>query len=372
MGTEAKKPSPAAKGGKGMMARMFKKASIKHGRAPGEMVHVGEHHTERTRITVMDYTADRFDEKELPSAEACFAYRDAASVTWINVDGVHDVALIEKLGTHFGLHPLVMEDIVNTGQRPKTEVYDEYVYMVMTMLRYDDVHHEVRTEQVSLVLGKGFVLSFQEQQGDVFDPVRQRIRHAKGAVRKSGADYLAYVLLDALVDGYFLVLEHLGEQTEWLDAQVAEKPLPHTPRSIQRLRTELILMRKAVWPLRESVATLQRDESELLGASLRPYLADLHDHTARVADTTEMLRDLVSGVRDTYLSYVSNRMNEVMKVLTIIATIFIPITFVAGIYGMNFENMPELKNPNGYYYALGAMAAIVVGMLGYFRKKGWV
>jgi magnesium transporter len=356
----------------GTVSRLFRRQTPNQGLAPGELVHVGERLEKIPRITVIDYTADHVEEKELASGEDCFPFRESPSITWINIDGIHDTKLIETVGTHFALHPLVMEDIVNAAQHPKIEYFENYTYLVVKMLRYDASRHGVVSEQVSLILGRNFVLSFQEQQGDVFDPVRQRIRDAKGRVRTCGADYLAYVLLDAIVDGYFVILDRIGEVVDALDAEVLDTPSPQTPRAIQHLRTELILLRKAVWPLRESISALQRSDSDLLTADLRPYLSDLYDHTIQVADTTETMRDLVSGLRDTYLSTISNRMNEVMKVLTIIATIFIPITFVAGIYGMNFKNMPELEWPHGYYVALGAMAAMVVGMIAYFRKKGWL
>ncbi len=356
----------------GAVSRLFWKNSLKQGQAPGALVHVGERLQQQPRITVFDYTEDTVDENTVADAEACFAYRDTESVTWINVDGVHDTDLVEKLGTHFGLHPLVMEDIVNTGQRPKAENYGDYIYLVFKMLRFDPTRQTVMSEQVSLILGKNIVLSFQEQQGDVFNPLRDRIRQGVGRVRRCGADYLAYGLADAIIDGYFSLLETMGEIIETLDAAVMTDPSPQTPQVLQHLRTEAMVLRKAVWPLRESVGELRQMETPLMTKMLVPYLADLYDHAVHVADSAETLRELIASLRDTYLTTISNRTNEVMKVLTILATIFIPLTFVAGIYGMNFEIMPELKWRYGYAYALGLMLLIACGMVVYFRRKRWL
>jgi magnesium transporter len=351
---------------------IFKNNSAKKGMAPGQVVHVGEKKVEDAVVTVIDYDEENCSEFEVKDLQDILKFKDSDSVTWINIDGIHDTGLVENIGECFGLHPLVMEDIVNTTQRPKVEYFDNYIYMVVKMLIFDEKRHITVSEQVSLVLGKNFVLSFQEQKGDVFEPVRNRIRNGKGRVRKGQADYLAYVLLDAVVDGYFSVIEKISDIMDAMDSVVFENPSPRIPHAIQRLRTEIMLIRKSVWPIRESIGSFQRMESGLVDSSLKPYLSDLYDHVIQVADTTDMLRDMLASLRDTYLSSISNKMNEVMKVLTIIATIFIPITFVAGIYGMNFEYMPELKFQYGYFYVLGFMGAMVLGMLVYFRRKGWL
>ncbi|MFH0910639.1 MAG: magnesium/cobalt transporter CorA [Planctomycetota bacterium] len=354
------------------MSRLMKRRSRKKGLPPGTSVPSGEKPGKKTRITVLDYDEASFQEKEIGSAEEAFPFRDRPTVTWINMDGIHDRKLVEAIGTHFGLHPLIIEDIVNTAQRPKMEAFDDYLYFVLKMLTYDVPTHEIQSEQISLVLGKNFVLSFQEDVGDVFDPVRARIRNAKGRVRKAGADYLFYALMDAIVDGYFDVLERIEERMDELDEEVLEKPSPQTPHTIHHLRREMILLGKATWPLRETFAALQRAETSLVSNALKPYLSDVYNHTVQVIDTAEALRDMVAGLRDTYLSGISNRTNEIMKVLTVIATIFIPLTFIAGVYGMNFKYMPELQWPHGYFLALMAMSAVALGMLAYFRRKRWL
>ena len=294
------------------------------------------------------------------------------TVTWINIDGLHSIETIEKIGKHFELHPLILEDILNTGQRPKCEDYEKCLFMVLKMLRYNDEDNSVRSEQVSLVLGQNFVISFQEAVGDVFEQVRDRIRNAKGRIRKMAADYLAYTLIDSIVDNYFLILERIGEQIESMEEELIAKPSDKTVRMIHSLKRELIFLRKSVWPLRELINSLQKTESSLITDSTEPYLRDVYDHTIQVIDTIESFRDMVSGMLDIYLSSISNQMNAVMKVLTIIATIFIPLTFIAGIYGMNFKYMPELEWRWGYGLVLLVMIAIAVIMLIYFRRKKWL
>jgi len=294
-------------------------------------------------------------------------------VTWVNIDGLHDIEIMEKIGKHFGLHPLVLEDILNTEQRPKIEDFDDYIFVVLKMLYYDENEGEIRAEQISIILGSNFVLSFQERVGDIFNPLRDRIRNAKGRVRKMGPDYLAYSLLDAIVDNYFVVLEKLGEQIEGMEEELVTNPTPETLQRIHNLKREMIFLRKSVWPLREVVSRLERGESPLIKEATGIYLRDVYDHTIQVIDTIETYRDMLSGMLDIYLSSISNRMNQVMKVLTIIATIFIPLTFVAGIYGMNFEYMPELKwhwfYPKAFWLVMLGVAAL---MLVYFRRKRWL
>ncbi len=337
-------------------------SSDEAGAAPVDNVH----------ISVFTYSEDDCTEREAATAEEACAPPEPGRVTWINVDGVHDVKLIEKIGECFGLHPLLLEDIANTEQRPKTEDYGEVVFTTLKMLCPDEPGRPARIEQISLVLGRQFVLSFQERAGDVFDPVRDRLRRGKGRVRKAGADYLAYALLDAVVDGYFLVLERVGEELEGLEEEVADNPTPETAGRIREMKRRSLRSRKAVWPLREVVGVLARGELDLITPETIPYLRDVYDHTIQVVDTVETFRDVISGMRDTYLTVLSTRMNEVMKVLTIIATIFIPLTFVAGLYGMNFEFMPELKWRWAYPSALALMLAIAVVMLVYFKKKRWL
>ena len=304
--------------------------------------------------------------------EECFTFKEKPTVTWINVDGLHEVDIIEKTGAYFGIHPLVLEDILHTGQRPKTEDFGDYIFTVVKMLFYDVQKEEIVAEQMSMILGPRYVISFQETQGDVFDPNRERIRNGKGRIRKAGADYLAYVLIDAIVDQYFVILENLEERIESLEEELITNPIPETLQMIHKLKGLMIFLRKSVWPLRELVNSLERGESSLIAESTGIYLRDVYDHTIEVIETIETFRDMVSGMLDIYLSSVSNRMNEVMKVLTIIATIFIPLTFIVGIYGMNFKYMPELEWHIGYPVALAVMLLIEAFLLLYFRRKKWL
>ena len=342
------------------------------GLIPGTLVHIGEKRTEETRISVIDYDETQLEEKEVKTCEECFPFKDRPTVTWINVDGIHDMAVVEKLGNHFGLHPLLLEDIVNTEQRPKLEDFGSHIFVVLKMLSFNKESNELEAEQVSLVFGSNFVLSFQERVGDILDPVRERIRKAKGRVRKSGADYLAYALIDSIVDGYFAILEQLGERIEDTEQELSAHPTVETLQSVRAFKKEMIYLRKSIWPLREAVNSLERGESPLVHESTGIYLRDVYDHTIQIIDTVETYRDMLSGMLDIYLSSMSNRMNEVMKVLTIFASIFIPLTFVAGIYGMNFKFMPELEWPLGYFAALGFMAAVAASLVVYFRRKRWL
>jgi len=353
------------------MPRLVKR-SKKAGLPPGTLIHIGERKTEKTRITIIDYDETQFEEKQAKRIEECFPFKDKPTVTWINIDGIHQVEIIEKLGSHFGLHPLLLEDILNTEQRPKMEDFGDYIFVVLKMLYYGEHEAEIEAEQVSLILGSNFVISLQESEGDVFDPIRERIRKGKGRIRKAGADYLAYALLDAIVDNCFLILEKGGERIEDTEQQLATNPTPETLQLIRKLKKGMIFLRKAIWPLREVVSGLERCESVLIHESTGAYLRDVYDHTIQVIDTVESFRDMVSGMLDIYLSSISNKMNEVMKVLTIFAVIFIPLTFVAGIYGMNFQFMPELGWHWGYPMILIVMASIAAGMLGYFRRKRWL
>ncbi len=355
------------------MPRFFKRGSKKIGLSPGTLVHIGNKKIEKARIRLIDYDEAQLQEKEPKTIEECFPFKVLPTVTWINIDGLHDIKVMEKIGKHFDLHPLVLEDILNTEQRPKIEDFDDYIFVVLKMLYFDEDDDQIRPEQISIIVGSNFVLSFQERVGDIFNPLRERIRNAKGRVRKMGADYLAYTLMDAIVDNYFIVLEKLGEKIEGMEEELITNPTPETLQTIHNLKREMIFLRKSVWPLREVVSQLERGESKLIKESTGIYLRDVYDHTIQVIDTIETFRDMVSGMLDIYLSSVSNRMNQVMKVLTIIATIFIPLTFVAGIYGMNFEYMPELKWHWFYPWAFWVVMIGVAGvMVTYFRRKKWL
>lgn len=354
------------------MLKFLKKRSVKGGLPPGTPVHIGEKKTEKTKITLIDYDESQYQEKEVETFEGCMECLGKSTVTWINIDGIHEVNVIKEVGRKFNLHPLILEDIVNTGQRPKAEDYKDYLFIVLKMLFYDSKEKQIQTEQVSLILGSNFVISFQEREGDVFERVRERIRSGKGRIRKEGVDYLAYALMDAIVDEYFVIMEKIGEVIESLEEELEQQPTEKTSQKIHRLKRELIFLRKSVWPIRDILSSLERGTSFLIKESTSVYLRDVYDHTVQAIDTVETFREMISGMLDTYLSSVSNRMNEVMKILTIIATIFIPLTFIAGIYGMNFQYMPELGWRYGYFAVLGVMAGVVVFMVLYFRRKGWL
>jgi magnesium transporter len=345
----------------------------KVGLPSGSLVYTGEQAAGSIDVTLIDYDEQVFEERSLKTVDECVLYRNKPTATWINVDGVHDPAMIEKLGECFGLHRLVTEDVMSVVQRPKMEDYGDYLFVVVKMLTYDDKERKVVPEQVSLILGRNFLLSFQEGiKGDVFPLIRDRLRAGRGTIRKKGVDYLAYSLLDALVDGYFVILEKLGERIDQLEEELIASPGKAIMEQLYQLKRELLFLHKAVWPLREVIASLERRESPIIHETTAPYLRDVYDHVVQVIDSVEIYRDMLSTMLDLYLSSVSFRLNEVMKVLTIIATIFMPLTFIAGVYGMNFKYMPELEWRSGYFLSLGLMGAIAVGMLVFFRRKKWL
>jgi magnesium transporter len=352
--------------------RFTKRLAKKSGLPPGTPVYVGKKKDEKVKVTCIDYGVNHFEEKEVKTIDECFPLKDKPAITWINVDGVHKLDHIEKIGENLQIHPLVLEDIMHTGQRPKMEDFNDYLFIVLKMLQYNEKENETKTEQVSIILGSNYVIAFQEDEGDVFDFIRERIRTDRGRTRKMGADYLAYSLIDAIVDNYFMVLEKIGEKIEDIEDELVKNPTSEVLHTIHNLKRELIFLRKSVWPLREVISRLERWESPLINKSIDIYLRDVYDHTIQVIDALETFRDMLSGMLDIYLSSVSNRMNEVMKVLTIIATIFIPLTLIAGIFGMNFKYMPELEAPWGYPMVYIIMLAVSGVMLVYFRRKKWL
>jgi magnesium transporter len=346
--------------------------SAKTGLPPGTLIHIGEAAEGSATMILMDFTPDQVEERALTDPGEIAALLDTETVSWIDVCGVHDVDAVARIGSVLRIHPLVLEDIVNTRQRPKAEVYDGHLFVVLQMIRYVREASRLETEQVSLILGPRYVVTFQERPGDVFDAVRQRIRSGKGRVRRQGADYLAYCLLDVVVDHYFHVLEALEDELEALEPTLLSRPGPETLETIHELKRALVTLRKGVWPLRELLNTLERGESDLVTPTTRPYLRDVYDHSVQVIDTVESFRDVLAGYLDIYLTSASNRLNEIMKVLTIVATVFIPLTFLVGVYGMNFEHMPEL----GWRWAYPAVWAFMIGIAGamlyMFRRKGWL
>jgi magnesium transporter len=355
------------------MSRATKRRTKKVGLPPGSLVYTGDREAESVKITVIDYNEDHFQEHEVKSIEECFEYKDKPTITWINIESIHQADIIESIGKCFGIHPLVLEDVMSIGQRPKMETYEGYVFIVLRMLRYNERKSEVEDEQLSLIAGQNFVISFQEAgfEGDVFDPIRVRIREGKGYIRKMKADYLAYVMIDVIVDNYFTIVEKIEDNFEQVEESILSSPSPSTLQDINLLKRKLIFIRKALWPLRESIGILERGESEVFSANTILYLRDVHDHTVQLTDTIDSLREIVSDMINVHLSNTSNRLNEIMKVLTIISTIFMPLTFLAGLYGMNFEHMPELKWILGYPILLMVMFSIGISMVIYFKKKKW-
>jgi len=351
------------------MVRLFKKTSKKTGLSPGTVVHIGKKREGKVTISAIDYTKDSFKEHEIKNIEDCFPFADTPSITWINISGLHQTEIIEKLGNEFNLHPLTMEDIVNTGQRSKLEEYDEYLYLVLKMLYYEE--NKLFSEQISIIMRKNVIITFQEQSGDIFDALRKRISKKHSRIRKMKIDFLLYSILDAIVDNYFYMLEKMGEEIERLENELLEEPDKTSLVKIKNFKKETIFLRKSIWPLREVINFLTKSDSKLINKSTHLYLRDVYDHTIQVMDTIESFRDILSGFLDIYLSSVSNRMNEVMKTLTIIATIFIPLTFIAGIYGMNFKFMPELEWRWGYFAVWGLMIVIFISMIFYFKRKKW-
>jgi len=354
------------------MSRLTQRRPTKAAQPPGTVEYVGKHKVDNVGITVLDYGPASCRESTPATLAELLPHRDSESVTWIDIDGLHDTALLQGLGAHYGFHPLVIEDVVNTHQRPKLEDYGDYLYIVVRMLSYDAEKRELGSDQVSLLLGNRYVFSLQESWGDVFDPVRERIRNGKGRIRNHGPDYLAYALLDAVVDNYFVILEQLGEEIEDLESLLVEDPRPEQQQAVHQLKREMILLRKSVWPLREVLSGLERTESELLQAGTRVFVRDVYDHAVQVIDVVESFRDMLSGLQDLYLTSISNKMNEVMKVLTIIGTIFIPITFLAGVYGMNFAHLPELGWRWGYAGFWAVSLAVGGVMLSFFRRRKWL
>lgn len=339
------------------------------GASAGGSVVIGNRRVEHVRISIIDYDERGVQERRVKTLAECFPFKETPTVTWINVDGL-SADVVKTLGDHYGLHPLVEEDILTTDQRPKFEEFEGYLFLMLQSPQL--AGGRVAGEQLSLVVGKNFLLSFQETAGDAFNAVRQRIRSGGGRIRKMGPDYLAYALVDAIVDSSFAVLEDLGARMATLEDLSAQRPTPKTVQLLHQLKRELIFFRRAVWPLREVVAGLEHTESPLVGKATRAYLRDVYDHTVQVMETVETYRDLLSGILDVYLSTMSHRLNEVIKVLTIITTIFIPLSFIAGIYGMNFRFMPELEQPWGYPAVLSLMALVAGGMLVYFKRKRWM
>jgi len=354
------------------MKKILGKISKQPGLSPGSLVYTGEKKMDKVKIEVIDYNEAGYKELEVKNIKECLKFKEKSTVSWLNIVGISQADIIKRLGQLYNFHPLVLEDILHVKQRPKMEDYGNYIFIILKMIYYDSQSNEITVEQISLLLGQNYIISFQERVEDVFDLVRDRIKSGKGKIRKMKSDYLAYSLIDAVVDHYFFILEKLGDEIENLEDELMREPTPKTMNKINKFKRELIYLRKSVWPLREVISGLQRSETKLIAKTTGIFLRDVYDHTIQIIDTIETFRDIVSGMLDTYLSSISNRMNEVMKVLTIIATIFIPLTFIAGVYGMNFERMPELHWPFGYLFVWAVMITMGVLMVVYFKRKKWL
>ncbi len=356
---------------------------------PGSLIYTGTTDARETKITVTDYDRDSVSVYSPETAQACVPFLQSPRVSWINVDGLHDTVLLREIGSVFDIHPLVLEDVLNTQQRPRVQVFDDQIYIVLKILHVaDDAAAEplaeIQEEQISILLGRNYVITFQERSGDPFDPIRTRLHAGAGRIRRMGADYLAYTLLDTIVDSFFSLMERFGEHLITLESSVIESPDREQLQAVYTAKRSLIALRRHIWPMREMVNALVRGDAsttetpEIVSDTTVLYLRDVYDHVIQIIDILESYRDMVAALVDLYMSSQSNRMNEVMKVLTIIATIFIPLTFIAGIYGMNFDpdtspfNMPELQWYWGYPASLAIMAAIAGGMLLFFRKKKWI
>ena len=351
--------------------RFTKFKAQKPGQAPGTLVLRGQRKMEESRVKLADFNEHTLEEKDITDLSTFNHLHETPTTTWLHVQGLQDIGLIQRIGEGFGIHPLILEDILHTGQRPKMEEGEGYLYIVIKLLSYKEEAMEVSSEQISIIFTPHTVISIQEGPEDPFIPVRERLEVGKPRIRKGGTDYLAYALMDLIVDHYYVVLEQLGEDIEELEVEAFQNPTKQTLEKINLQRRNLINLRRMIWPVREVLNSLIRLENPLLKKATNIYFRDVYDHTVQIVDMLENYRDLVGNNMDIYLSTISHRMNEVMKVLTIIATIFIPLTFVAGIYGMNFEYMPELTWHNGYFYSLGLMAVITIIMLIFFRYKRW-
>lgn len=352
------------------MQKYSKQRSKKIAQPPGSLIHIGEKKRENIQIKLIEYTPESILEKECDIKDICLLKKESAAIRWIKVNGIHDIKVIEELGNHFGIHHLVLEDILNTEQRPKIEDHGEYIYIIVKKLCFDSNLNEFTTEQESIILSHNFVITFSEGI-DIYNPVYDWLMNGVGKIRRLGADYLAYTFLDVITDNYFIVLEELGEKIEYAEDEMVTHPTNDTLKIIQKLKRQILFLHKSVWPLREVVGFLEKGNTSLLKDSTNIYIRDLYDHVIQVMDTTETFRDVLSEILDIYLSSVSNKMNEIMKVLTIISTVFIPLSFIVGLYGMNLKNMPEYEWPWMYPVVWLIIILVATVMLAFFKKKKW-
>ncbi len=348
------------------------KRPVIHNEAPGTVTYTGKKANVATKVEIIDYSKEHYNRTDSENIDDAFGFETSEHITWININGLNNTKEIERLGEYYNLHPLIQEDIVTTNQRPKMDEYEEYLFIVFKMLHYTDDGDFV-SEHVSMVVGKDYVTTFQEADGDVWDSLRDRLENAKGRIRNAGADYLMFALLDAIVDNYFSVIETLSGKIEYIEDQLFEdKVEDDITQDIQILKKEILRIRRAVVPLREVINRLEKTDTPLIESRTQNYIRDLYDHIIQVSESVDIYREMIWGLMDMYMTTISNKMNEVMKVLTIMASIFIPLTFMAGIYGMNFEYIPELQMKYGYFYLWGAMITVFFGLLWYFKRKKWL
>lgn len=358
------------------MNRLLKRKYKKVGMPPGSLVYIGEEGKEppKVKLSVVEYDTTNFLEKQDVSIQECLEHLQTPSMTWIQLFGVSDTSAVSAIGNHFKLHPLVLEDILNTGQRSKLDAYDDsnQIFIVVRLLHIDEKTHELKDEQLSLVIGPNYLISFSERNKDIFAPVMQRLRQPGNRIRKEGPDYLAYAIIDMIVDQYFLVLEQMDNLLEGLEDDLIKQPKPKTLMKIQQTKRDMIVLRRTIWPMREVVSRFQQIDSPLVKHDTQFYLKDVYDHVVHIIDIIEGLRDVAGGLLDIYMSSINIRTNDIMKVLTIVSTIFVPLTFISSLYGMNFLFMPELQQPWAYPAVLLLMLSIAVGMLIFFRRKHWI
>lgn len=351
---------------------LFKRYSQKVGQPPGTLVYTGEKPTEPVRVTIIDYDETHFQEEQVQTVEACVPFIDTESVTWIQIEGIHEIPIIEEIGECFSVDPLLLEDILSPTQLPKIEIYEDHVFICLKSLDYNAAASSVSREQISLLIGPNFVLSLQENYSEIFTSIRNRLRNGQGRIRRMQSGYLAYALIDIIVDHYFIILDEINERIQALEEEIMKDPSPEVLAKVNALRAEQLLLRRPIFPLRDVLIEILDDEIPLLGENTHPYFRDVYDHLIQVIQMLEVIRSAVSGLFDIYTSAVSHRMNEVMKVLTIVATFFIPLTFIAGIYGMNFKFMPELETQWGYPIVLLIMLSMSIGMFIFFKLKKWL
>lgn len=353
------------------MARFLKSREESDGKSPGSLIFIGDQKMDSAKVRLIDYDSVSLTEKELKDIHSESHLKNTPTVTWLNISGLHDLEMIQNIGKVFDLHPLVLEDLLNTGQRPKVEEFEGYIFIVLKMVHFDKETQTILNEQLSIILGKNFLLTFQEQPREIFAPIRERIKKQKSRLRKTGTDYLAYALMDTVVDNYIFSIENLGEKIEDLEEDVLNNPDTEVMEKINSFKREINYIRKSIRPAKEAIYRISRLDSELIQEQTLPFLTDLEDLASQAAEAIETYRDLLTDQLNLYNSVIANRMNDIMKVLTIFAAIFIPLTFIAGIYGTNFEYLPELKYKYSYFIFWAVMIAVATALIVYFKRKNW-